>query len=133
MARTIEVVAALIVQDGRFLACQRPPHKARALLWEFPGGKIEPGESGPEALVRECREELGADIRVLGAFMDVTHAYPDLTVHLTLFSCTIAEGEPQRLEHCALRFITVQEIDSLPFCPADQAFCAEIKRRKNAG
>ena len=92
MARTIEVVAALIWRSGRFLACQRPPHKARALLWEFPGGKIEPGESGPEALVRECREELDADIRVLGAFMDVTHAYPDLTVHLTLYESELASG-----------------------------------------
>ena len=92
MARTIEVVAALIRKDDRFLVCQRPPDKARALLWEFPGGKIEPGESGPEALVRECREELGADIRVLSAFMDVTHAYPDLTVHLTLYESRIASG-----------------------------------------
>lgn len=133
MAGTIEVVAALIRKDDRFLVCQRPPHKARALLWEFPGGKIEPGESGPEALVRECREELDADVRVLGAFMDVTHAYPDLTVHLTLYESEIASGEVHRLEHSDIRWITPQEIDEYDFCPADQAFCAEIKRRKNAG
>ena len=129
MARTIEVVAALIRKDDRFLVCQRPPDKARALLWEFPGGKIEPGESGPEALVRECREELGADIRVLGAFMDVTHAYPDLTVHLTLYESRIVSGEVQRIEHSDIRWITPEEIDEYDFCPADQAFCAEIKRR----
>ena len=129
MARTIEVVAALIRKDDRFLVCQRPPDKARALMWEFPGGKIEPGESGPEALVRECREELGADIRVLGAFMDVTHAYPDLTVHLTLYESEIASGEVHRLEHSDSRWITPEEIDEYDFCPADQAFCAEIKRR----
>ena len=129
MATTIEVVAALIRKDDRFLVCQRPPDKARALLWEFPGGKIEPGESGPEALVRECREELGADIRVLGAFMDVTHAYPDLTVHLTLYESRIVSGEVQRIEHSDIRWITPEEIDEYDFCPADQAFCAEIKRR----
>ena len=133
MARTIEVVAALIRKDDRFLVCQRPPDKARALLWEFPGGKIEPGESGPEALVRECREELGADIRVLGAFMDVTHAYPDLTVHLTLYESRIASGEVHKLEHSDIRWITPEEIDEYDFCPADQAFCAEIKRRRSAG
>ena len=133
MARTIEVVAALIRKDDRFLVCQRPPDKARALMWEFPGGKIEPGESGPEALVRECREELGVHIRVLGAFMDVTHAYPDLTVHLTLYESELASGGVHRLEHSDIRLITPQEIDEYDFCPADQAFCAEIKRRRSAG
>ena len=129
MAKTIEVVAALIWKDGRFLACQRPENKARALLWEFVGGKVEPGERAEQALVRECREELGADIRVLGAFMDVTHAYPDLTVHLTLYESELASGGVHRLEHSDIRFITPEEIDEYDFCPADQAFCAEIKRR----
>ena len=133
MAKTIEVAAALIWKDGCFLACQRPANKACALLWEFAGGKLEPGESGEQALVRECREELGVEIRVLGAFMDVTHAYPDLTVHLTLYESEIASGEVHRLEHSDIRFITPEEIDEYDFCPADQAFCAEIKRRKNAG
>lgn len=130
MAKTIEVVAALIVKDRRFLACQRPPHKARALLWEFPGGKVEPGESGPEALVRECREELGVHIRVLGAFMDVTHAYPDLTVHLTLYESRIASGEVQKIEHSDIRWITPEGIDDYDFCPADQVFCREIRKRR---
>ena len=79
--------------------------------------------------MRECREELGADVRVLGAFMDVTHAYPDLTVHLTLYESRIASGEVHRLEHSDIRFITPEEIDDYDFCPADRAFCAEIKRR----
>ena len=127
MARTIEVVAALIRKDDRFLVCQRPPDKARALMWEFPGGKIEPGESGPEALVRECREELGADIRVLGAFMDVTHAYPDLTVHLTLYESRIASGEVHRLEHSDIRWITPEEIDEYDFCPADVEILKRIR------
>ena len=128
--KTIEVVAALIWRGNRFLACQRPPHKARGLLWEFVGGKVEIGETGPQALIRECREELGVKIAVAGAFMDVTHVYPDLTVHLTLYEAAIVSGEPQRLEHHDIRWITVQEMDDYAFCPADQAFCAAIRERR---
>ena len=98
-----EVVAALIWRDGRFLICQRPAHKARGLLWEFVGGKVEPGETQAQALVRECREELAVPLTVGEVFAEVVHAYPDLTVHLTLFHAAIAEGEPQLLEHNALR------------------------------
>lgn len=127
--RVLEVVAALIRREDRFLACQRPADKARALLWEFPGGKVEQGESGPEALVRECCEELGVQLSVGEAFMDVIHEYPDLIVHLTLYESTIAQGEVQRLEHNDVRWITVDEIDGYAFCPADRVFCAELKRR----
>ncbi|MBR4040089.1 MAG: (deoxy)nucleoside triphosphate pyrophosphohydrolase [Clostridia bacterium] len=127
--RTIEVVAALIWRGERFLACQRPPEKARGLLWEFVGGKVESGESGSEALVRECREELDVTLSVGEAFMDVTHAYPDLTVHLTLYEAVIAQGEPKKLEHHDIRWITVEEMDALAFCPADQVFLNEIRRR----
>ena len=91
---------------------------------------MEPGESGPEALARECREELGVDIRVLGAFMDVTHAYPELTVHLTLYESRIASGEVHRIEHSDIRWITAEEIGDYDFCPADQAFCREIRKRR---
>ena len=129
--RVVEVVAALIWRGDRFLACQRPPEKARGLLWEFVGGKVESGESGPQALLRECREELGVTLAVGDAFMDVTHAYPDLTVHLTLYNAEIAEGEPQKIEHHDMRFITIDEIDELDFCPADQVFLEELKRRRN--
>ena len=127
--KTIEVVAALIWRGDRFLACQRPPHKARGLLWEFVGGKVESGESGPEALIRECREELDVTLTVRDAFMDVTHAYPDLTVHLTLYEAEIAQGEPKKLEHHDIRWVTVQEMDQLDFCPADQVFVDEIRKR----
>ena len=127
--RVIEVVAALIWKEGRFLACQRPAEKARGLLWEFVGGKVEAGESGPEALARECREELDVGICVGDAIMDVTHAYPDLTVHLTLYESTIASGEPRKMEHHDIRWITIEEIDALAFCPADQVFLQEIRRR----
>ena len=115
----IEVVAALIWEGERFLACQRPAHKARGLLWEFVGGKVEPGETKEEALIRECREELGVILEVGEPFMDVTHAYPDLTVHLTVFHSKIVQGEPQKLEHHDIRWVTTREMDELPFCPAD--------------
>ena len=127
--RAIEVVAALIVRGDRFLACQRPPEKAQGLLWEFVGGKVEAGESGPEALVRECREELDVVLSVGEAIMDVTHAYPDLTVHLTLYRSRIAQGEPKLIEHHDLRWITAEEIGDYEFCPADQAFLEEIRRK----
>lgn len=125
-----EVVAALIWDGDRFMACQRPAHKARGLLWEFVGGKVEPGETGAEALVRECREELAVTVAVRDVFMDVVHEYPDLTVHLVLYNATIAEGEPQLLEHNAIRWITVDEIDTLSFCPADETI---LKRLRQVG
>ena len=78
-----EVVAALIWDKNKFMICQRPAHKARGLLWEFVGGKVEPGETKQQALIRECREELAVTLDVGDVFMDVTHKYPDLTVHLT--------------------------------------------------
>ena len=124
-----EVVAALIWQGERFLACQRPPHKARGLLWEFVGGKVEPGESREQALIRECREELDVTVRVGGIFMELVHEYPDLTVHLTLFHAGIAEGTPRLLEHQALRWLTVEEMDQYPFCPADQAILARLREQ----
>ena len=114
-----EVVAALIWQDDKFMICQRPAHKARGLLWEFVGGKVEPGETKEQALIRECREELAVTLSVGDVFMDVVHEYPDLTVHLTLFNCIIAEGEPQKIEHNDIQWIKTSEISNYEFCPAD--------------
>ena len=122
-----DVVAALIWEGDRFLACQRPAHKARGLLWEFVGGKVEPGESREEALIRECREELDITIAPRDVFLTVIHEYPDLTVRLTLYSASIVSGTPKLLEHNDLRWITVQEIDSLEFCPADEEILKKLK------
>ncbi|BCK85898.1 DNA mismatch repair protein MutT (plasmid) [Pusillibacter faecalis] len=122
-----EVVAALIWDENRFLACQRPANKARGLLWEFVGGKVEPGETKEQALIRECQEELAVTVAVQDVFMDVTHVYPDLTVHLTLFNTFIAEGTPQKIEHNDLRWITVEEIDEYEFCPADEEILRRLK------
>ena len=122
----IEVVAALIWQDDKFMICQRPAHKARGLLWEFVGGKVEPGETKEQALIRECREELAVTLSVGDVFMDVIHEYPDITVHLTLFNATIAEGEPQKLEHNDIKWIMPSEIPNYDFCPADEEILVRI-------
>ena len=126
----VEVVAALIWDGDRFLICQRPAHKARGLLWEFVGGKVEPGETGPQALARECREELDIAVAVGDVFTDVTHVYPDITVHLTLFEATIAAGTPRLLEHNAIAWITPAEIPNYEFCPADEEILKEIRRTR---
>lgn len=122
-----EVVAALIRSGNTFLICQRPANKARGLLWEFVGGKVEPGETKEQALIRECREELDITLTVGDVFMEVTHEYPDLTVHLTLFNATIAQGTPQKLEHKDIRWITADEIPQYAFCPADEVILEKIR------
>lgn len=122
-----EVVAALVWDGDRFMICQRPAHKMRGLLWEFVGGKVEKGETKPEALVRECREELGVTVSVHDVFMELRHEYPDLTVELTLFNAEIMEGEPKLLEHNDIKWITPSEIDGYEFCPADEEILKRIK------
>ena len=126
-----EVVAALIWRGEKFMICQRPAHKARGLLWEFVGGKVEAGETPQKALIRECREEIDVLLSVGDVFMDVTHEYPDLTVHLTLFHATIAEGEPQMLEHNDIQWITPKEIPNYDFCPADVEILDRIMQEFN--
>ena len=125
-----EVVAALIWEEGRFLICQRPAHKARGLFWEFVGGKVEPGETKPEALIRECREELGVTVAVGDVFMELTHTYPDLTVHLTLFHAKIESGTPQLLEHNDIRWIRAEQISQYDFCPADEEILQALQNGK---
>ncbi|MBO7385787.1 MAG: (deoxy)nucleoside triphosphate pyrophosphohydrolase, partial [Clostridia bacterium] len=105
-----EVVAALIWQDDRFLICRRPIRKARGGLWEFVGGKVEKGETPEQALARECREELDIELDVGSLYMDVVHEYPDITVHLSLYSARIVSGTPKLMEHEALAWITPGEI-----------------------
>ena len=123
-----QVVAALIWQGDRFLICRRPAHKTRGLLWEFVGGKVEPGETKRQALVRECREELAVTVRADDVYMQVVHPYPDMTVELTLFHAAIVEGEPQLLEHCEIAWIMPDEIDRYDFCPTDVEILAKLKQ-----
>ena len=121
----LEVVAALVERDGRFLACRRAPEKARGGMWEFPGGKVEPGETRAQALTRELAEELGVRAEAGEQAAQVVHAYDDVTVRLTLLRVTLL-GEPQRLEHADMRFMTMEEAQSEPFCPADRRLLRQL-------
>lgn len=126
----VDVVAALIWEKDKFLICQRPATKARGLLWEFVGGKVEPGENFPQALQRECAEELAVPVEVGDQFMQVVHEYPDILIRLTLFHCSIPIGfTPQALEHNDLRWIHPSQIPEFNFCPADTSILEEIRRR----
>lgn len=103
-------------------------NKARALLWEFVGGKVEKGETKKQTLIRECKEELNIVLNVGDIFMEVVHEYPDITVHLTLFNATISEGIPQKLEHNDIKWITSAEISHYNFCPADEEILDKMIR-----
>ena len=126
MRKITEVVAALIWDGDKFLICQRPAHKARGLLWEFVGGKVEPGETREAALIRECREELDITLSVGKVFMEVDHVYPDITVHLVLFHASIASGTPKMLEHNDMKWIHPRQIPEFDFCPADTEILARL-------
>lgn len=115
----IEVTAAIICKEGKFLICQRPKGKNCELLWEFPGGKIEPSETGEQCIVREIQEELGVTLRVLRKLTDVVCEYPDRTVHLHFYVTEIESGELVRKEHNAFAWITEADILNYQFCPAD--------------
>lgn len=122
-----EVVAAIITDKDKFLICQRPKNKARPLCWEFVGGKVEKGETKREALIRECREELGVTVTVKDFFAEVTHEYPDITVHLTVFTATTKE-KVKKLEHNDIKWITPKNVDEYEFCPADKEILIKIKK-----
>ena len=129
--KTIRVVAAVIKAlnengDSIIFATQRGYGDFKG-GWEFPGGKVEKGEMMRQALSRECMEELGIEIETGSIFIEVVHAYPDITVHLTLFNAQIISGEPQLLEHNDIRWITPEEISEYEFCQADEEILKKIK------
>ena len=125
----LPVVAALIQrEDGLILLCQRSERMKRALHWEFPGGKIEPGETGPQALKRECREELGIGLNVYEPVAETVCAYPDVTIDLTLYRSTIRDGVPAALEHRQLHWIRPDELGDYDLCPADRALAGQLRQ-----
>ena len=124
--KVTEVVAALVWDNDKFMICQRPANKARPLLWEFVGGKVEPGETKEQALIRECQEELNITLAVGDEFMDALHEYPDILVHLTVFNAIILKGVPEKLEHNDIQWITPGEISNFEFCPADVEILSKI-------
>ena len=116
----IEVVGAIIKDGGKYLVGQRAAHKTQGGLWEFMGGKIEPGETPEEALARECREELAREIEGARIIDSVVHEYPEKTIRLTLLECHPKAGSvPQALEHQVIRWVTQEEMRTMQFCPAD--------------
>ena len=126
MSKAVDVVAALIKKDGKFMICRRPENKSRALLWEFPGGKVEAGETKEAALIRECIEELDVTVKVGEPFAELIHEYTDITVRLTVFNAAVSKGEPKLIEHADLRWITPDEIPQYDFCPADEKILYRI-------
>lgn len=131
MKKAVQVVAALIWNKDKFLVCRRPENKARGLLWEFVGGKVEDGETKEQALIRECQEELAITVAPHEVFMEITHEYPDITVRLTLFNCAILRGQPQLLEHCDMKWIAPAEIYNYEFCPADEKILKRLEQLKD--
>ena len=117
----VEVVGAIIKDGNCYLIGQRAAHKSQGGLWEFMGGKIEPGETPEQALARECREELDLEIENECVIDSVVHEYPEKTIRLTLISCTPKpDSTPRALEHQQIRWVTRAEMDTLDFAPADQ-------------
>ncbi len=123
----IEVVAALIWQDEKLLICKRLKHKPLPLLWEFPGGKIEKGETFVEALKREIQEELDVEIETRDIFHETTHHYEDFSVKLIFINATIIKGNVKNLEHEEIQWINKMDIDKYEFCPADLDVIEKIK------
>ena len=121
MYNIIEVVGAIIKDGDRYLVGQRPAHKSQGGLWEFMGGKIEPGETPEQALARECREELNLEIENERIIDSVIHEYPEKTIRLTLIECKPKVGSTLRAnEHQEIRWVTREEMDALDFAPADR-------------
>lgn len=123
----IEVTAAIIKRDNRILICQRPEGKSCGLLWEFPGGKVEYGETGEQCIIREIQEELGIILRVIQKLADVTFEYPDKIVHINFYITEIESGELTLREHNAYSWITKAEISNYQFCPADKKMLSTHK------
>ena len=129
--RIIEVVGAIIKEGDRYLVGQRAANKAQGGLWEFMGGKIEPGETPEQALARECREELALEIENEHIIDSVVHEYPEKTIRLTLIECMPKPGSvPKALEHQQIRWVTRSEMDALDFAPADRELIEKLSRNK---
>lgn len=122
MAVRLPVVAGVVRRGDRIMLCQRRPEAHNGLKWEFPGGKLEPGESPEAALARELREELSVDVRVGRVVDTVRHSYPDRDVLLMFYECEIVGGEPRTTDCNAIAWATVGELSAYDFAGADRVF-----------
>ncbi|MBQ7914418.1 MAG: (deoxy)nucleoside triphosphate pyrophosphohydrolase [Clostridia bacterium] len=128
MKKTVEVVAALIWNNGKFLCGKRPQNKARAGMWEFPGGKVEAGETKQAALARECYEELGFVVRAQDEYCSVEHEYDDIIVQLTLFNTVVDRVDWVVSEYDDIAWVCPDEADDYQFCPADIPILEKLKK-----
>ncbi|MCH2064585.1 MAG: (deoxy)nucleoside triphosphate pyrophosphohydrolase [Roseibacillus sp.] len=125
----LEVVCAIIIRDHQVLLCQRAPGKHLAGSWEFPGGKVEEDEEAVAALQREIREELACSIEVGEALPALEHHYPALSLRLQAFPCRLAPSspEPRALEHAAIRWMPLQEVETLELAGADRRLWNQLR------
>ena len=126
-AEAIKVTAAVIVENGRVLIAQRPPGGRHPGDWEFPGGKVEPGESPEECLARELAEELGVAVAVGERLAEVRHVYPDLSIHLMAFACEITAGEPRDICCSAHAWASPAELKEYDLLPPDQEIAHTLR------
>ncbi|MEE0776000.1 MAG: 8-oxo-dGTP diphosphatase MutT [Bacillota bacterium] len=126
---SIRVSAAILERDGKILICRRQKGGSCGDLWEFPGGKIELGETPEECLIRECREELGVDIQITGTFGQAHHCYPDVDVTLYFYRGGILQGEPRRTVHQEMAWVVPTELKRYDFCPADEEVIANLSKK----
>ena len=127
MPAPVRVAAGLVFDGGRLLITQRPAEKHLGGLWEFPGGKLDTGESYPDCLRRELREELGIEVAVGPMLAAIEHAYPEKTVRIHFYRCALTSGVPTAIECADLEWITADQLDQFVFPPADAALLGELK------
>lgn len=125
--KRVEVVAAVLIHNGLVFACQRGYGEFKD-GWEFPGGKVEPGESPEDALRREIREELEVDVNVGDLIETIEYDYPAFHLSMKCFACTIAGGSPHLLEHEAAKWLTSMQLGSVDWLPADVTLIPKIER-----
>lgn len=123
------VSAAIIRKNGKFLICQRAEGGSCSRLWEFPGGKLEPGETPEQCVIRECREELAVIIRPLGLFAETSYRYPDREIHFTFWNAEIPDGPIRMNVHRDIRWVEPDDLSKYPFCPADTAIVEKLRER----
>jgi 8-oxo-dGTP diphosphatase len=126
MRRKIRVVGAMIEQDGRYLITQRPPKATFPLLWEFPGGRVEPGETDQGALARELREEMGIGVEVGERSIHVEHAYEGYDIDFCVYRCRLVSGPIRNLRVHAHQWVRPEELDQYEFPPADEKSIAKL-------
>lgn len=130
MKKTIKVVGAIIENNNKILCALRSKDMSLPMMWEFPGGKIEEGESVNEAIVREIKEELDCNIEVISIFNDNTHEYENIIVNLITVKCKLISGNPKAKEHAKLLWLPVDYLESLNWAPADIPAIEELKIRR---